>query len=351
MEIAPGVFIAYAAHDFTENLHIVGEETLLHPFADQAAEDAAEIFMPGIAQEAAAVGKHAHESGQIPQVRQADQLLGHALQVVVEPPGGAVLNLGHRLLALEAAANAVDGLIVVGIEAVEHGLGQVAHSLQRAEERGGLGGGSVVVDAVKAGIRPQAIVHGAVVVPAAAVVQLHGPVALPVLMRREEHECGLEYGLLAPGHSIPREAFAEDRFYLFLGCGGVHHVIERMLAQTAAVLGKVIHPFAQRFLQAAETVDGYARYGGEPGQVVDIIRLLQIHGFVWPPGGQDGGVEGIIRGQLLVPFQGIDGVIRGADGFDVAHRNQAAHAVAGLCSFRLHRFHTSSAVRALSVPL
>ena len=48
MEIAPGVFIAYAAHDFTENLHIVGEETLLHPFADQAAEDAAEIFMPCI---------------------------------------------------------------------------------------------------------------------------------------------------------------------------------------------------------------------------------------------------------------------------------------------------------------
>ena len=68
-----------------------------------------------------------------------------------------MLNLRYRLLALEAAANAVNGLIVVGIEAVEYGLGQVARSLQRAEERSGLGGGRVVVDAVKAGIRPHAV--------------------------------------------------------------------------------------------------------------------------------------------------------------------------------------------------
>ena len=240
-----------------------------------------------------------------------------------------MLNLGYRLIALEAAADGVDRLVVVGVEAVEHGLGQVARGFQRAQERRGLGGGSVVVDAVKAGIRPHAVVHGVVVVAAAAVVQLHGPVALLVLMRHKEHEGGLEHGLLTFAHGFAGKAAAEDGLHLILGRRGVHHVIERVVAQAAAVLGKVIHPLAQRFLEAGEAVDGHARRRGELGQVVGVVRLFQVHGLVGPPGGQNGGVEGIVLGQLLMPFQGVDGIVRGADDLHIAHGDQAAHAVTG----------------------
>ncbi len=80
-------------------------------------------------------------------------MLGHALQVIVEPPSSAVLDLADGFVVLEAAQDRVDGGVVVGVQAVEDGAGQAVPLFQIAKEGRGLGGGGGVVHAVKAGIR------------------------------------------------------------------------------------------------------------------------------------------------------------------------------------------------------
>ena len=140
-EVFLGVLVAYAADDLLQGLHIIGEHAVFHPLAQQTAQDAAEVLVAGIAEEAAAVGEHAHKAGQITEAGKAGQLIGHTGKVIVEPPGRAVLDLADSFGGLEAAAKGVDGFIVVGVQAVENGLGQLAGGFQCAEESGGLGGG------------------------------------------------------------------------------------------------------------------------------------------------------------------------------------------------------------------
>ncbi len=152
-EVFPGVVAGDAGHDFAEDVVILGEAAVLHPFAQQAAENAAEILVAGIGEEGTAVGQHAHEARQVAQGGQGGQLIGHAGEMVVEPPGGAVLKLADGLAVLEAAAEGVDGLVVRRVQAVQDGAGQTAPGLHLVEERGHLRHRRVVADGIVAGVR------------------------------------------------------------------------------------------------------------------------------------------------------------------------------------------------------
>lgn len=52
-------------HDGAEDIHIVGEFSLFHHIADEVAKDSAEVLMTRVGEQAAGVGQHADETGQI----------------------------------------------------------------------------------------------------------------------------------------------------------------------------------------------------------------------------------------------------------------------------------------------
>ena len=139
-EVTLCVVEADALDDLLQSLLIVGILAILDPLADQVAQDAAEVVVAGVAQEAAAVGQHTNKVTQQAQVCQALHLVLHADLLVVEPPAGAVLDLAGDLIILEAAQNGADLCIVGGVQAVQDhlrafaGLGQLArcHRSQRS---------------------------------------------------------------------------------------------------------------------------------------------------------------------------------------------------------------------------
>ena len=78
----------------------------------------------------------------------------HALLVVVEPPGAAVLEFPRRLRPLECPNEGIDPGVVRRIQAVEHCLGQAALLLQQVHQP--VGGAATVRDGhrVEPGVRP-----------------------------------------------------------------------------------------------------------------------------------------------------------------------------------------------------
>ena len=72
---------------------VMGVFPVFDPTADQITEDAAEVFMPGVAEKAAGIGKHTDEAREISIGGQRRELVDHAALVVIEPPGAAVLHL------------------------------------------------------------------------------------------------------------------------------------------------------------------------------------------------------------------------------------------------------------------
>ena len=81
--------------------------------------------MPGIGQEASGVCQHADEAGQVAHIGQGCHLLLNASLVIVEPPGAALLDLCHSAGILEAARDGADGLVVIGVQAVEDCPGEL----------------------------------------------------------------------------------------------------------------------------------------------------------------------------------------------------------------------------------
>ena len=133
-EVALCVVEADALDDLLQSLLVVGILAVLDPLADQVAQDAAEVVVAGIAQEAAAVGQHTDKVAQQAQACQTGHLLFHADLVVVEPPCGAVLDLAGDLIILEAAQNGADLLVVSGVQAVDDGLGALVGLIQSAQQ-------------------------------------------------------------------------------------------------------------------------------------------------------------------------------------------------------------------------
>ena len=115
-EVTLCVVEADALDDLLQSLLVVGILAIFDPLADDVAQDAAEVVVAGVAQEAAAVGQHTDEVAQQAQAGQTGHLLFHADLVVVEPPGGTVLDLARNLAVLEAAQNGADLLVVSGIQ-------------------------------------------------------------------------------------------------------------------------------------------------------------------------------------------------------------------------------------------
>ena len=93
LEVVLGIVVADVFHHAVEAFFVIGKQSLLHIIAQQIAEQSAEIFMTGIRQERATVGQHTHEATQQSKHREGIHLAGHAIELIVEPPTAAKLNL------------------------------------------------------------------------------------------------------------------------------------------------------------------------------------------------------------------------------------------------------------------
>ena len=71
-EVTLCVVEADALDDLLQSLLVVGILAVLDPLADDVAQDAAEVIVTGVAQEAAAVGQHTHKVAQQAKAYQTD---------------------------------------------------------------------------------------------------------------------------------------------------------------------------------------------------------------------------------------------------------------------------------------
>ena len=161
-------------------------------------------------------------------------------------------------------------------------------------------------------------------------MQLHRPVQLLVLRGAEEQHRGLELRDFGVRQRLARRLLGEDGFNRGIIRRLIDHIIQAVVRQTAVILVEVRHALFQRRLQVREGVDFHLRRLFQLGDVRHEVRLLDVDCLVRTPCGQHVRLEGLVRQQLLVILQRIHRVVGGADGFGIAHGNQAARGVAGL---------------------
>ena len=98
--------------------------------------------------------------------------------------------------------------------------------------------------------------------------------------------------------------------------------------------GKECHALAQSVLEVCKCDDlALTHGGGQLIQIVQIVRLFNVHRLVGSPGGQYLYIKALVFRDLFVPFQRIDGIIGGADQCHIALADQIAHAHGGLLQF------------------
>ena len=122
-EISLCVVVGNILYNFGKSIVVLREFSVLYPVSNHIAENTTEVLMSCIRQEASGIGQHADETGKVSKGSKGGHLLLHTGLVVIEPPCAALLNLCNSGGILEASKDSTDGLIVVGIQAVQNGSG------------------------------------------------------------------------------------------------------------------------------------------------------------------------------------------------------------------------------------
>ena len=329
-KVALCVVEADALDDLLQSLLVVGILAILDPLADDVAQDAAEVVVAGVAQEAAAVGQHTDEVAQQAQAGQTGHLLFHADLVVVEPPGGTVLDLARNLAVLEAAQDGADLGVIAGVQAVDDGLGALVGVVQSAQQACDLAAAGGSVDHVEAGVGAQQAVHLAVDAAQAVVVDLHGNVQAVILLAQVDQDVGLVLLSLFHGAALAGHHLLVNGVDLFLGGLTIRHVVQAVVGSAAAHLDEELDALGQSIADAVDA--GQLLLADDLSQlahVLDEAGLLDVEGLVGAEGGSNGELDGGIFLDLLVPCQIVDGVVGGADESNIGLLDQAAdsHAV------------------------
>src|SRR4051812_27606747 len=102
-EVLPGVAEADVLDQRAQQGAVVGEQPPLDVRADHVAQQAPEILVARVRQEAARVGQHPDEPREQAHVGERVDLLLHPVQLIEEPPGAAELHLPRRRAVLEVA--------------------------------------------------------------------------------------------------------------------------------------------------------------------------------------------------------------------------------------------------------
>ena len=103
-EIGLGVAVTNIPHHSLQQLHILGQHSLLHLFPEDLAQEPPEIFVPRVGKKTSRIGQHAHKVGQDAQLGERVQLPTHSVQLIKEPPATAKLDLPANPTSLEVPA-------------------------------------------------------------------------------------------------------------------------------------------------------------------------------------------------------------------------------------------------------
>lgn len=127
LEITFCVVVGDVSYHLSDKWHLAGwQYSHFNIMPNHAAKASAEVFMSRIGEERTAVGQHAHKTAEQPLQGECVHLALHAIELIVEPPSAAKLNLPCLWSLLEVAYHGGQHLIVGGIDAVENGLCQHA---------------------------------------------------------------------------------------------------------------------------------------------------------------------------------------------------------------------------------
>jgi hypothetical protein len=293
----------------------VGQQAALDILTEDVAEQAAEVFVAGVAEEATAVGEHAHEAGEQTCVGQGVHLRRHALELIVEPPAAAELHLAGGLAVLEVADHRGEQVVLRRVDVVQDRLGQFLPAGQRAEVGAQADGLRIVADRIEARVRPEILPGPRVVVADGAEVKLLGPAGFVIQLAEQRHHVNGEPVTVFGINLVAVAGGLEDllRFLLRAGDGG--QVGQAMVAEARAHGVEEGVAGAEGVGQAVELVTLDA---GGRAELIEVriphLGVGQVVGLVGAEGGVDGGV-GVRRlvTQRLVVFQRVGRVVGGAD--------------------------------------
>ncbi len=294
-----------------------GQEAPLDVLAQGVAQDAAEILVPRVGEEAPRVGQHPHEAAQEAQVGEGVDLRPHPADMVVEPPGGAVLHLAGRRAVVEIIGVGHHQGVVAGVEVVNDGARQMPLAVEAAEEAVHRGGDRLVGDGVEARVGAQGGEHALVVVSVGPDVVLLRPSAVGVHHGQVVEQGRLEFPRVQRGQRLAHAGVEEDAVDLLRRVRLRVERVQAVIREHAAMRLEKSVPLDERLQQPLVVEDRHVRGGLEPGHVgVESLGLVDGQRLVGPPRGEDAEGEAFV-GDLDVEAEVVGGVVGRADGLHV----------------------------------
>ena len=236
-----------------------------------------------------------------------------------------MLNLARDLIGLEAAQDGADLLVVNRVQGIEDGLGALSGIVQRAQECRDASRAVVRSNHVKAGVRAELCIHLFVHIAQARVMQLHHNAQPMVCLAQAHQDSGLIALGFLKGNRAARHNLLISRVRCLVADRAERDIIQAVVGSAATHLGEELQPLNNR---GAHIVQGFqlvlADRLGKCRHIIGKAGFIDIDGLVRAEGRADLALDGIVRRNLLVPFQGINRVVCRTDERHVGLLNQPA---------------------------
>src|SRR5690606_41652430 len=112
---------ADVADHLAHHLGVVGHQTFRHVASQNAAQNTTEVFVTGVAQEAAAAGKHADETAQQTYLAQRHKLPDHSIPCDEERPTATELGPSRVVSSLQVSHDSPDHLAIARYDLLKDG--------------------------------------------------------------------------------------------------------------------------------------------------------------------------------------------------------------------------------------
>ena len=203
--------------------------------------------------------------------------------------------------------------VVLGIQAVEDGLRELAFEGEPVEEPMAGGRDFRVVDGVVPRVRTNLVEHLRVIVPDGADMELLGPAGLGVHDGLVVQERAAELLQLPAVRGDAHQDLLEDQFNLHVLVVGGIEVLQPVVGELAAHGREEVVALLQGLAQVAVGLDFHPGGHAELQQIGLVgIRILDGHRLVRAPGGNHLRTEGVLRDHL-VPAEVVGRIVGGAD--------------------------------------